>query len=411
MTDDTADDPEGEPAITPIEVAVVDVDLLWEVEVANALNAAEVYAERLGAVGAALARLPVGRGAVLVVGPSSLTDADADPLARTDHLLDVLARTRGLAVALVGDPGGGAGPPAGSDLAVRWRPLAGDTAVDDVVTHVLELLEAARLDAALAAPDAPAPGHPGAPVVLVTAAKGGEGATTVAVNLAHALREGDRPVALIEADPNFGDIAIALGLDAAPIVDDADGLHVPAARVAVATVTDDATGVQVLRPPRVADQLAAVPADTLDAFVDHAARIADAVVIDAPLATAVTTGLVDIADLVVLVTRPTVASTKNAVIALSALPRRRVVPVVNGRDRRVTLRRSPAPDTHQIATALGLDVADEIPEAGELDDRREPGRLALLAEPDGDAAAAFRSLARALRQRFPVTAMEPDPTT
>ena len=52
-------------------------------------------------------------------------------------------------------------------------------------------------------------------LVLVTGAKAGEGATSVAVNLAAAATRAGPKVVLVEADPILGDLTLMLGLPAA----------------------------------------------------------------------------------------------------------------------------------------------------------------------------------------------------
>ena len=83
--------------------------------------------------------------------------------------------------------------------------------MDTIVAVTLEELAVARDEVEASSGRAAARPR----LVLVTGAKAGEGATSVAVNLAAAATRAGAKVVLVEADPILGDLTLMLGLPAA----------------------------------------------------------------------------------------------------------------------------------------------------------------------------------------------------
>jgi pilus assembly protein CpaE len=179
---------------------------------------------------------------------------------------------------------------------------------------------ASRLEASLAQV-VPTDSHagPAAPVVAVFSPKGGVGKTTLAANLACALgarRSG--PVALVDLDLQFGDLATLLNVEPKATLYDAVRLPVR---------THEAL-MRLLTPvPRTAVALLAAPADPLQAeeiapepvleTIRHLGEQAAAVVVDTAVDyTDVNVAALDLADRVLLVVTPDVVTVRSCRRAL-----------------------------------------------------------------------------------------------
>jgi len=322
------------PLTVPFDIVVVDPDLLWRVDAMNGFR--HLMVKDMVTVLGACDELTPGHPAVVVLGPSAAVEsADQLPTLRSGF-----ADVRVLAV--VDDP-------TGAQRMTFDRTLPADTPVDAIVAATIEELAIARaaadtLGGALTRPR----------LVVVTGAKAGEGATTVAINLAAAMARTGVRVVVVEADPVFGDVAMMLGLP----------VH------AVGMVTHAATGMRLLMAP--APDRPFDPADDdemiagLGAFTAGSSprNAADVIIVDAPAAFVHRTGLASLADQVVVVCSARLSSVKNARVLIDTLP---VVPlgvVLN----RVDHARLPE---QTVAKMLGADVLAELP----LTDDLEPSRF------------------------------------
>lgn len=249
-------------------------------------------------------------------------------------------------------------------------------------------------------------------VVAVYAPKGGAGASTVAVNLAAALADGVGHhveagiphVALVDADLQFGDQALLLGVRPdRTMVGSGDlragdrGSLVDANLVARMLLASPDRSVGLLAAPSDPAAADAVdPAFVLEA-VDVLTALCPWVVLDLPPhLDELAVGLLDRAQRIVVVTRPALASVKAAHIALETFGRlgvadRSLVVVCNG-----------VGDDDVLAVAevehhVGRRVAAVVPldpgvEASVLD-----GRPVVVASPSNPAARSLASLAASLR--------------
>ncbi len=395
MTTPFADNADMSPFRQP-DILVADLDLLWEVEVTNAAGASStaITAEQLGAVGAAFDRLNPDHPTVLVVGPTSLADFasagpdSGDPLADPEKLTAKLQANPHLGLILMM-------PLEAGSSSARLRSLAADTPIAEVVETAVALLANLREQHTPPASFGRATNDE-ARIVVVTGAKGGEGATTVALNLATALATNSpaHRVALVEADHNFGDVALALGIEPGPLHPDEATLAVPITRLAALRRRHEPSGLIVFVPPRTDDPFSVLPASTLLGICTQLRHEVDVIVIDLPAVTLTTTALRTAADLVLLVTRPSVSSAKSAAILsdhLRSVDNLRVV--LNEVSTSRVLRRQQGAAAEQIQTTLGRKVIAQIPDAEELDDRIELSRLAVIEHAKSDAAEAFGRLA------------------
>jgi pilus assembly protein CpaE len=227
-----------------------------------------------------------------------------------------------------------------NDVAL-YRDLIAAGVADYLVTPVSADSVRAALDAARAPAVRPAQTEPaaatdpdGPSVIAVTGARGGVGATTVAVNLAWSLSHAhEKRVALIDLDLAFGGVALDLDIDPGSGLADAlerpdrlDELFVKRAAAPVAPT---------LRVFASETDPAAAPqptAEALRALLGHMAADTDVVVLDLPRAVArLDPALFGLADTALIVADPTLKAMRDAgrikALAAQAL---RVEAVLNG---------------------------------------------------------------------------------
>lgn len=166
-------------------------------------------------------------------------------------------------------------------------------------------------------------GASGGQVVTVARAKGGMGATTLAVNLALSLiepigKEEPKRVCFLDLDLQFGDAALYLDLD--PRSDLLDIVQKPTrldTALLLSAMTEHESGMEVLQSPIEAMPLDALRNETIGRMIDLAQQEFDYVVIDLPLALATWHEMVlDMTDKLYLVTQlnvPAIRQTKRLI--------------------------------------------------------------------------------------------------
>jgi pilus assembly protein CpaE len=194
------------------------------------------------------------------------------------------------------------------------------TQLSEAVRRVVETLSSART---------PAPqgyvepvgelGH----VITVFSTKGGAGKSVIAANLAVVLaRRSERPVVLVDADLQFGDVAVMLKLAPQHTIVDAVGSidRLDASLLQNLLVKHEPSGVFVLPAPlepAFADQIGA---DEMVRIVEMLRTFADFVVVDTPAYfNDVVLGLIEVSDDVLLVAGMDIPNIKNVKIGLQTL--------------------------------------------------------------------------------------------
>ena len=231
--------------------------------------------------------------------------------------------------------------------------LSGDTAqLPAAIQRVAVTLDQAPRRAATPAPEAPGPlgttTAPSAPgqVITVFSTKGGAGKSVISTNLAIALAQRSaKPVCLVDADLQFGDVAVMLKLTPHHTIVDAVGSldRMDAALLESLLVTHEASGLRVLPAPlepAFADQ---VGASEMVAIVDQLRQFCSFVVVDTPAYfNDVVLGLVEVSDKVVLVAGMDIPNIKNVKIGLQTLrllntPMEKLLLVLNRSNSKVKL--------------------------------------------------------------------------
>ncbi|MFM7070086.1 MAG: CpaE family protein, partial [Actinomycetes bacterium] len=198
------------------------------------------------------------------------------------------------------------------------------------------------------APAFPAGGDGGAPckVVTVFSTKGGSGKSVVATSLAVALaKESDRPVCLVDADLQFGDVAVMLKLaprhttaDVLPVVDRLD----PALLDSL-LVTHESSGLKVLPAPLEPAYADQITSSHITKVIDVLRTFCAYVVVDTPsYFNDVVLGAVEASDKVILLSGLDVPNIKNLKIGLQTLrlldtPEEKLMLALNRADSKVKL--------------------------------------------------------------------------
>jgi pilus assembly protein CpaE len=200
-------------------------------------------------------------------------------------------------------------------------------------------------------------------IVTVYSPKGGVGCTTLAVNLALTLNNGDTRVALVDGNFQFGDVAVFINeqgkntvLDLAPRADELDPEIVEEVMVKHA-----ATGLHILAAPSRPEQAEKISSAQFSKVLEYLSKMYAYVIVDtASLLTDVTLAAIDISDLIVLVTTQDIPSIKNSNLFLSladasGIHRERILFIMNRYDKRITI----SPEI--VSGSLRLEIVLTIP--------------------------------------------------
>lgn len=251
--------------------------------------------------------------------------------------------------------------------------------------------------------DEPAP-HPisgrrpgGGKVITVMSGKGGSGKSITATNLAAALaeRSGEDKVVIVDADLQFGDVALMLQIDPTrTIVDVADVIEdLTEPRLDALLLWHD-SGMRVLPAPLIPAAAEGVGPKVVVRVVEMLRGMYDFVVVDTPpiFDDALIT-ILEHSDDVLMVVDMDLPSVKNAKIALDTLraaqfDMNRLDVVVNRSNSKARL------DLGELERSLGEEIAASIPSDRLIPQSVNEGIPAVAFSPRSKVAKAFHSLAR-----------------
>lgn len=241
-------------------------------------------------------------------------------------------------------------------------------------------------------------------IVMVYSPKGGNGCTTLAVNLAVALHNDETRVALVDANLQFGDVAIFLNeqgkntiLDLALRSDELDPEIVNDVMIKHA-----ASGLDVLAAPSRPEHAEKIDSEQFTKVLRYLRQMYAYVIVDtSSYLTDVTLSVIDICDAIILVTSQDIPSIKNNRLFLDLLttmntPLNKITFVMNRYDKRVA---SITPE--RVAENLKQEIRAVIP----LDERTvitavNRGVPFMLDNKTQPAARGIYSLAEALRAKL-----------
>jgi pilus assembly protein CpaE len=234
-------------------------------------------------------------------------------------------------------------------------------------------------------------------IILIYSPKGGTGCTTIAVNLAVALHNEETRVVIVDANLQFGDVAIFLNeqgkntiLDLAPRVDELDPEIVDNVMIKNA-----ASGVHVLASPSRPENAENVNADQFAKLLRYLRQLYAYVIVDSSAyLTDITLTILDVADAIVLVATQDIPSIKNNRLFLDLLqtlniPAEKIAFVMNKFDKRITISPEKVGENlkQEVLAVIPLDERTVIPAANRgvpfmLDNKTQPAArgIYILAE-------------------------------
>lgn len=200
-------------------------------------------------------------------------------------------------------------------------------------------------------------------LIAVFSTKGGVGKTTIATNVAAAMaRAVDDPVTLMDADLQFGDVSVMLGLPPDhTVVDAAASIHYADPDLMRSLVTRHDSGLLVLPAPSEPLIAGGISPEEMTAVAVGLQAISRWVIVDVPTNFDDTTlGLLEAADEVLLVASMDIPSVKNLKIGMQALD----LMAIAGPKLRLVLNRANAQvklDVREVEHVLGLRAAFPVP--------------------------------------------------
>lgn len=240
-------------------------------------------------------------------------------------------------------------------------------------------------------------------VIVVYSPKGGSGCTTLAINLAMALHNDETPTALVDANLQFGDVAVFLNeqgknsvADLAPRADELDPEVIEDVMV-----VHPASGVKILASPSRPEYAESVTGDQFSKILDYLRRLYSYVIVDTcSTLTDVVLGAMDTSDAIILLTTQDIPAIKNARLFLDLVDvlkinRKRVLFVMNRYDKRIGITPEKIGESfkHEIVAVIPADERVVLPAINRgipfmLGDRSRPIARSVL------------GLAEAVRQRL-----------
>jgi len=202
-------------------------------------------------------------------------------------------------------------------------------------------------------------------VVTVYSPKGGTGCTTIAVNLALALNSEDTRTVLVDANLQFGDVAMFVNVqgkntitELAPRVDELEPDIVEEI-----LVKHEASGVRILAAPSRPEMAESVSAEQFSKVVQYLQQMYAYVVIDtSPILTELILSVIDLSDVIVLVTTQEIPAIKSSRLILDVLQgmgvgKERLVFTMNRYNKQISITPERVSENlkHEIVAVIPLD--------------------------------------------------------
>ncbi|MBN2548618.1 MAG: response regulator [Anaerolineales bacterium] len=240
-------------------------------------------------------------------------------------------------------------------------------------------------------------------VIVLYSPKGGTGTTTLAVNLAIALHNDETPVVLVDANLQYGDVAVFMNeqvknsvLDLGSRADELD-LEI----VNEVLIHHAVSGVKLLAAPTHPEYAESITGEQFAKVLEFLCQMFSYVVVDtSSTLTDVVLSAMDACDMVILITTQDIPSIKNARLFLDLadvmkIDRQRILFVMNRFDKRIGILPEKISESfkHDIAVVIPFEERVIIPSIN----RGVPFMLGDRTKPISKC---FLSLAEAVRQRI-----------
>lgn len=234
-------------------------------------------------------------------------------------------------------------------------------------------------------------------IITVMAAKGGSGKTVVATNVATLLARWSEPgtVAMVDANLQFGDVALVLQVDPKQTIVNAakEGEGLDAAFLAT-VLTDHPSGLKIMAAPLEPAFADEVPTPTLTHILDLMKGMFDYVVVDtAPALDDRLLAVLERSEQVLFVVDMDLPSIKNAKLALETLrilnfPSNAIRIVLNRSNSKARL------DMGEIERSLRFEISGSIPSDGLMPASINEGVPIVEGHPKSKPAKAFEDIAK-----------------
>jgi pilus assembly protein CpaE len=208
-------------------------------------------------------------------------------------------------------------------------------------------------------------------IIVVYSPKGGVGCTTVATNLAITLHNDETPVVLVDANLQFGDVAVMLNergkntiADLAPRADELDPDVIEDV-----LISHTMSGIRVLMAPSRPEHAESISGDDFVKILKYLRRLYSYVVVDtSSTLTDVVLSAIDLSDIVVLMVTQDIPSINNARLFLDLVDvleinRSQIVFIMNRHDKRIGITPEAIGDNlkQKIVAILPLDEKVVVP--------------------------------------------------
>ena len=247
-------------------------------------------------------------------------------------------------------------------------------------------------------------------VITFYSPKGGSGCTTLATNLAICLINDDSPVVIVDANLQYGDVAVFLNeqgkfsiLDLTPRADELDPEIINNV-----TFKHAQSGVRILAAPMKPEQADLVTADQFSKVIRYLRNLYSYVIIDTASALqSITASAIDNSDLLILLTTQDIPSIKNSRLFLDEIDalgfdRKHIIFVMNKYDKRIGI------TPEKVSENLKQEITSIIPFEERVIVSVNRGIPFLLVDKSRPLSRSILSLAEMVRKRISELDAEPD---